>query len=77
MILLNYNLLAWENIKNMLILFFFLLFLFAGPLFLLNSGKVHLFGDYRKANRDSVKLAPLPEKKEVDVAPSQGPSPAK
>ena len=44
------------------IIYIFLLLTFAGPLWLLFSGKVELGGDYRTANRASAAIAPDPKK---------------
>jgi hypothetical protein len=39
----------------------FLILTFIGPAYLIISGQINFFGDYRTANRDSAKLAPLAE----------------
>lgn len=43
-----------------LLIYIMIILTFAGPLFMLISGKVNLSADYRTANQDSIKSAPLP-----------------
>jgi hypothetical protein len=45
--------------RNMLFIIFLVL-TFIGPVYLVATGQVNFFGDYRTANRDSAKLAPDP-----------------
>jgi hypothetical protein len=45
-----------------MLIIIFLILTFIGPLYLITSGQISFFGDYRTANRDSANLAPLAAK---------------